>query len=599
MGFFLMLLLAIGALAFWMWKRPDPVQRDQAKAVHHDLWLEQIEAQLQHAIRLTQDSPQQDFERAYQIFQNLAKQHELPDAYVQMGLMQLNGQGREISIENAMGLLEQAFRLGSEQAAFALGQMFEGAQYGLNDSEKALYWYRHAVAKGHLEAQYRLADLAPEDDTHATQQRLGLLQQNAEQGHANSQYLLSQYYLEQTSDHTLGIEYLFRAAAQDHLKANQQLYQYAQQGRLGTAQSQLKLQYLKRCIRLGDHTALYTYYQAVLKGEIDVDQRQRVYADVLEQAKQHKNAQAKALLGFAHFHGWYLDKNETLGFRFWSEAAQLRNIDALNAIAALYYEKYLVADQPEKAFELYSIAEDTKANVFSEMGLGLCYLYGIGVAQDLQRAQQWLNQAAMAAWNYPVRTSADQDYVIGLFYNHDQYSLPQHDHAFDYLRKAAEQGLAIAAYDLYQMMLQRGFAVEQAMDYLIQSANQGHAPAQLRLAECYVTGQHIAQDLNQAVQYAHLAAEQGNADGLNALAEFYEQGVGVEADQVKAFELYQQAAKQLHGRALLHVGQYYLKGVSVQRDIQLAQQYFEKAALVGNVDALEQLENIQAYLKIM
>ncbi len=33
MWFLLVLILGIGALAFWMWKRPDPVKRDQAKAV--------------------------------------------------------------------------------------------------------------------------------------------------------------------------------------------------------------------------------------------------------------------------------------------------------------------------------------------------------------------------------------------------------------------------------------------------------------------------------------------------------------------------------------------------------------------------------------
>ena len=39
MWFMLILILGILGLGFWMWKRPDPVERDQAKAVQHDLWL--------------------------------------------------------------------------------------------------------------------------------------------------------------------------------------------------------------------------------------------------------------------------------------------------------------------------------------------------------------------------------------------------------------------------------------------------------------------------------------------------------------------------------------------------------------------------------
>jgi hypothetical protein len=82
-----------------------------------------------------------------------------------------------------------------------------------------LYWYRHAVARGHLDAQYRITELAESDHDTAEQQRLQLLIQNAEQGHANSQYQLAQYYLADgaAQDLSLGIHYLFLAAQQDHL----------------------------------------------------------------------------------------------------------------------------------------------------------------------------------------------------------------------------------------------------------------------------------------------------------------------------------------------------------------------------------------------
>lgn len=67
MWFLLVLILGIVALGIWMWKRPDPVTRDQARAVQHDLWIEQIEAQLKHAARLSTEGQQSSYARAYQI----------------------------------------------------------------------------------------------------------------------------------------------------------------------------------------------------------------------------------------------------------------------------------------------------------------------------------------------------------------------------------------------------------------------------------------------------------------------------------------------------------------------------------------------------
>ncbi len=36
------------------------------------------------------------------------------------------------------------------------------------------------------------------------------------------------------------------------------------------------LQFIKRCMSLGDQKGLYDYYAGVLQGRIDTDQRQRV-----------------------------------------------------------------------------------------------------------------------------------------------------------------------------------------------------------------------------------------------------------------------------------------------------------------------------------
>lgn len=43
-------------------------------------------------------------------------------------------------------------------------------------------------------------------------------------------------------------------------------------------------------------------------GKYDAGQRQRIWSDLMIQAKEHKSPQAKAQLGDAYFHGWHAGK---------------------------------------------------------------------------------------------------------------------------------------------------------------------------------------------------------------------------------------------------------------------------------------------------
>ena len=604
MWFLLILILGILALAFWMWKRPDPVHRDQAKAVGHDLWLEQLDAQLKYAERLMADVPA-DYARAYELYQNMAKQHEIPEAYLAMGQMHLQGLGRNVSFENAQRLLEKAFSLGSDEAAYVLGQMAEG-QYGASEKiiEKAQYWYRHAVARGNLDAQYRLAELDPQDQTHIVQQQLDLLKKNAEQGHANSQYQLAQHYLNRAEPNiSLGLEYLLEAAQQDHLTALHLLQQMYQQGQYFPQNQHKALTYLKRGLLLGDQQYLYDYYQAVLQGQIDVDQRQRVYHDLLQQAREHKIAAANRLLGIAYFHGWYLEKKETLGFRFLTEAANEQDAQAIGIIAALYLEKYLVSDDPEKTYELMHTAHQIRPQFLNQVGLALCYFHGIGISQNIAKAQQLLAQAASEELNMQLTCVADQNYVIGRMYALAEFPLPTREKCLGYLNKAMEQGSKDAAWYLYRVYAEHLiFDVEAnpelAYRALVKVVKLGHRDALTQLGIIHLEGQLQPQDLAEAFSCFSDAAQKGDPVAMYHMGQMYEQGLGVEKDLIQALDAYQNAAKLMNVDALSRLGYFYIHGIAVTRDLKIAQQYLQKAALQGHMEAQEQLENIHAFLNV-
>ncbi len=127
-------------------------------------------------------------------------------------------------------------------------------------------------------------------------------------------------------------------------------------------------------------------------GKIDVDQRQRVYHDLLQQAKEHKVAAASPLLGIAHFHGWYLEKQETLGFRFLTEAAQLKMMLMRLVLLQRCILKSIWFVMIRKKHLSY-IKQRINSNHYSLTKLvwPLCYLHGVGVERNIKQAQQLLS----------------------------------------------------------------------------------------------------------------------------------------------------------------------------------------------------------------
>lgn len=605
MWFLLVLILGIAALSIWMWKRPDPVKRDQAKAVHHDLWIEQVDAQLKHALRLISDPIQPNYERGFDILNQLAQQQDIPQAYMHMGLMHLNGWGRPQSTESAIGLLDNAFRLGSDEAAYHLGRIYETDDYAHQDVEKALYWYRHAVARGNVEAQLKISELAAQDEHSIAEQKHVLLQKNADQGHANSQFQLSQYYLKDSDqqDLSLGVHYLFLAAQQDHLAANQQIAHYYSHGQILEYDPVQALQFIKRSVALGDQQSLYAYYAGVLNGRIDIDQRQRVLQHLQQQSQEHKDASAKTLLGLAYFHGWYVKKNETMAYRYWDEAAKLKHPDAMCMIAALYFEPYIVEGEAEKAFELYQQAlQIHPQHLHAQMGLALCYMSGIGTAKDTYQATRLIQSAVKQHWQLNASSEADLIYSVGRFYSLPEYPLPARAKAVHYLNQAVSKGSNNAAWYLYQALSGMLLIFEEnetlAKRYLHEAAQLGHAQAQAKLGHMYLMGEGVEQDLALGLKYLQQSAAHMNSSALNTLGEAYENGFGVEPDIQQSIRYYVQAAAKVNPDAYSHLGRLYTKGIGVERDVNIAREWLEKGSLLGHEGSQTLLKNVNAYLEM-
>ena len=89
----------------------------------------------------------------------------------------------------------------------------------------------------------------------------------------------------------------------------------------------------------------------------------------------------------------------------------------------------------------------------------------------------------------------------------------------------------------------------QAFDWYKKAAEQGNAEGQLKLAVLYYTGQGTDKNYEEALYWANKAAEQNDADAQYLIGTMYEAGEGVAIDETQAISWYKKAAKQGNANA--------------------------------------------------
>ena len=82
----------------------------------------------------------------------------------------------------------------------------------------------------------------------------------------------------------------------------------------------------------------------------------------------------------------------------------------------------------------------------------------------------------------------------------------------------------------------------QAVSWYRKAADQGLAMAQFNLGTAYASGQGVPQDYNQAASWYRKAADQGDADAQFNLGFMYSNGQGVPQDYVEAYKWFNIAA---------------------------------------------------------
>jgi tetratricopeptide (TPR) repeat protein len=146
-----------------------------------------------------------------------------------------------------------------------------------------------------------------------------------------------------------------------------------------------------------------------------------------------------------------------------------------------------------------------------------------------------------------------------------------------WLEESASEGIALAQKSLAEMFM-KGIGVEQdvtqAVFWYRKAAEQGDATAQANLGMMYDSGQGVEQDAKQAVVWYRKAAEQGNARAQTNLGLMYDSGQGVERDAKQAVVWYRKAAEQGNARAQTNLGLMYESGRGIEKNVFMAA-YFQ------------------------
>jgi len=164
------------------------------------------------------------------------------------------------------------------------------------------------------------------------------------------------------------------------------------------------------------------------------------------------------------------------------------------------------------------------------------------------------------------------------------------------LENAAARGDAVAQYELALQRLAAGRAPD-GVTLLRQSANQGLAMAQYRLAKLYERGEGVQADLTQARAWTERAAAAGNRRAMHDLGVYFARGEGAPLDEAAAFRWFRQAAELGVADSQFNLGVLYQQGRGVGANPSEALFWYLVAARQGDEDAGARANALEASLQ--
>lgn len=125
---------------------------------------------------------------------------------------------------------------------------------------------------------------------------------------------------------------------------------------------------------------------------------------------------------------------------------------------------------------------------------------------------------------------------------------------------------------------------QTAFEDFKQLAEQGYAPAELKVVEMLLDGKGVRRNEPLAVERLKKAVEKGSAEIQTRLGKFYYSGElnSLPRDYHQAKGLFEKAAEQKNASAQYHLGVMYRYGLGTRQNKQTAKEWFGKACDNGS-----------------
>ena len=267
---------------------------------------------------------------------------------------------------------------------------------------------------------------------------------------------------------------------------------YTKAAKQGNVDAQFKLGCMYRNgngVEVNKQNAIYWYGLAASKGHVKAqyylgymyDVGEGVTRNKLEAANWYRFADKNGIEA-AHLHLGAIDEDKGKCGQDNDKTVKLYQIDVPpgshnSPIKLGFLYSLWKAGEPD-AFILKQEAA-SQGDVQAQFELGNMYLKGLGIPQNIIKAQQWFE-------------------------------------------KAAEQGLPAAQFNLgliYELGSGTSMDLEKAVWWYTKAAEQGDADAQFALSICYGHGKGVQRDKKEAIKWCTRAAEQGNYNASRCLKE--------------------------------------------------------------------------------
>lgn len=436
---------------------------------------------------------------------------------------------QSIGIDEAYSTCAKDAQVGNTQAQIILAQNLLAGRLGKDRKEEGLYWLNLAV----------------------------------ESHDPTAQILLGKYYIRQ-NDIGKGIKYIKRAAQNNQLEAQLIMGKLYYKGEYFKQNFDKSRKWFEKAVEQDSPEAKY-YLSEIYYAYGTTSEKNKIANNYLQDAAHYGYLPAMIKMGeLLQEKGKY-----NLAASWFAKASKQASAKGQYMLAQLVLE-----DKISSNIDAIALLEKSSQHYLdAKVALAHCYRDGKGVAKDLKKARQLLENAAELG-------NAQAFFELGVLMIQGSFGLKQDvPHGIDYLKIAAAKGYQPAKFTLSTLFIDGQPILKdkaEVIKNLAIQAIQDIPSAQYKLAKMLAEFEIPIYD-RVAFYWLEKAAKADDIDTHYMLAKFYMNGIGTPTNFEKAIGIFNYLAEKQFAKAYVDLAKIYHRGYGVPANDFIAKSWIKKA----------------------